>query len=224
MIRFPLLTADTAPRFVILANGEFPRTPLLLSILDRAAADPQGMIVCCDGATQQLLDYGLTPDAVVGDLDSVGAAALRLPPERLHHIGEQETNDLTKAVTFSVREYAPASICILGASGRREDHLLGNVSLLPHYARLCERVVMPTDYGCFLAFDGEAEICVGHPDRQLSVFSFGGSRVAARGLVWPMPPSPLSELWQGTLNRSLSDTIRLSSDSPLVLFLADELR
>ena len=51
---------------VILANGEFPTHEIPLQILNEA-----DFIICCDGASQNLLDYGLKPNLIIGDLDSV---------------------------------------------------------------------------------------------------------------------------------------------------------
>ncbi|ATR91800.1 thiamine diphosphokinase [Porphyromonas gingivalis] len=223
MIFFPSLTPETAPLFVILAKGEFPRKILPLAILRRASEHPEGTIVCCDGAIQNLLDYGAEPDAVVGDLDSFTASRHILPAEKLHRIDEQDTNDLTKAVTFSAETYSPREVCLLGTSGRREDHFVGNLALLPGYTGFFEKIVMPTDYGCFLAFNGEARIEV-ERGRQISIFSFSGSAVTAEGLKWQLRNTTLPELWCGTLNEAVSDTIYLSSAAPLVVFVADEVK
>ncbi len=57
---------------VLLANGDFPRHPVPLTILRRA-----GSLICCDGAAANL-PAGIEPDAVVGDGDSLPPAA-RLP-------------------------------------------------------------------------------------------------------------------------------------------------
>ncbi len=109
---------------VILANGSFPRRKCLLETL-RAAA----RIVCCDGAASALLRAGLEPDLVVGDLDSLDPVLKKRFGKRLVHESEQETNDLSKAFRACMAR-GWTSIVILGAGGRREDHLLGNASLL----------------------------------------------------------------------------------------------
>ena len=45
---------------------------------------------------------------------------------------DQETNDLTKAVNY-VKTLGFREVLILGATGRREDHTLGNISLLAQF-------------------------------------------------------------------------------------------
>ena len=59
---------------------------------------------------------------------------------------DQETNDQTKAVNY-LMEKGFRRIAIVGATGRREDHTLGNISLLMEYMRMGQKYVMYTDYG-----------------------------------------------------------------------------
>ena len=113
---------------VILAAGDFPRSNSVLHLLDEA-----DMIICCDSAAVALLDSGRRPDLIVGDMDSLQAELRERYADRIRKIDEQEDNDLTKAV-HAAMEYSPQCIHILGATGRREDHTLGNISLLARYA------------------------------------------------------------------------------------------
>ena len=62
---------------------------------------------------------------------------------------DQEINDLTKSVRFAHTQ-GYREVLILGATGLREDHTLGNISLLMDYAHLFKRVEMLSDYGLSL--------------------------------------------------------------------------
>ena len=101
---------------VILANGLFPTAEEPLRLLREAR-----YVVCCDGAACHWLQC----DAIVGDGDSV-PEELR---NRLIQIDEQEDNDLTKATRYCLSK-GMRRIVYLGATGRREDHTLGNISLI----------------------------------------------------------------------------------------------
>ena len=113
---------------VILADGDFPSTPVTMRILKQAER-----IVCCDGSAASLAEFGLEPTVVIGDLDSLPPEFKKRFSDRLIHVREQETNDLTKAFTYC-REQGWKNIVILGATGKREDHTLGNLSLLADYS------------------------------------------------------------------------------------------
>ena len=77
---------------VILANGKFPDHPTPLNYLERAKR-----IICCDGAADALVNYGLEPEAIVGDCDSLSPWVIKKFGDRIFRDLEQETNDLTKA-------------------------------------------------------------------------------------------------------------------------------
>ncbi len=112
-------------RVLVVANGEPPSGDLLHRLA--AAAD---LIVAADGGAIIALDAGITPDAVVGDLDSVSARpSLSFPPERLHRVPELDSTDLQKAVAFAIARGA-TQVDIVAAGGGRADHALANLSVL----------------------------------------------------------------------------------------------
>ena len=120
-----LLTIDA----VVLANGEYPTSPLPLKILAEAP-----YVVCCDGGADEYIRRGHTPDVIIGDGDSLSDENRRKFGHILHRISDQETNDQTKAVNFLLAQ-GKRRIAIIGATGKREDHTLGNISLLIDYLR-----------------------------------------------------------------------------------------
>lgn len=105
-------------------------------------------VIACDGAIEALDKAGITPAAIVGDLDSIPSCFRERYADRIHIVEDQEINDLTKSVRFAHRS-GEQEVLILGATGLREDHTLGNISLLMDYARLFRRIEMLSDYGIF---------------------------------------------------------------------------
>ena len=130
---------------IILADGSFPVHDIPLQYLREAER-----IICCDGSSDQLIKAGFVPEAIVGDLDSVSPEIKEKFSGKLFPDPDQETNDLTKAVRWCTeRNYK--DLVILGATGKREDHTIGNISLLIEYAREAE-VMMVTDTGILRPF------------------------------------------------------------------------
>lgn len=222
MRHYPKPSRTTLPQTIVLANGDFPRSSLALSLIDAWIREQEGMcLVCCDGAVNKLATYTpKLPDAVVGDLDSVSPELKTKLCNRIHHYPDQDTNDLTKTMKFVSEVLCKKAVTLLGASGGREDHLLGNLALLPSYTALLEDLVMLTDSGYFrlIREEGTVEARVG---QQISVFSFSHAPITLRGVHWPLENVALPELWGGTLNRATSTLIELSSPAPLLLFAAD---
>ena len=208
------IVSESAEYTVILANGSFPRRKCLLETLHAAAR-----IVCCDGAAAKLLHAGLEPDLVVGDLDSLDPALRKRFKKRLVHEAEQETNDLSKAFRACMAR-GWRNLVILGAGGRREDHLLGNASLLPMFAAAGAEVRMETDFGTFVpvlqstSFSRPA-------GTKVSIFSFHPEMpITASGLKYPLDKLRLPFWWCGTLNETDAPEFSLTFDgrAPLLLF------
>ena len=134
--------AATAPETVILADGEYPAEGIPATLLAQAR-----YVVCCDGAADAYTARGGIPSAIVGDGDSIGRTTAQRFRDILHIVPDQETNDLTKAFSFCM-EQGRRELTILGATGGREDHAIGNIALLADYARQAD-VQMVTPYGVF---------------------------------------------------------------------------
>ena len=203
----------------ILANGDFPRHPLALGALRSASR-----VVCCDGAADTLArrEPDLVPAAVVGDFDSAGRAARRRYPASVFlHNPDQETNDLTKAFRLCQRRRW-GRIVILGASGRREDHTLGNFALLADFSADAPGIRLVSDFGIAFAVRADARIRCG-AGRAVSLFSFDpAQRLTSEGLEWPLRDLAPDTLWRATLNRAAADTfaLRLARPSTVLVFLA----
>ena len=192
------------PRTVILAAGDFPSAPTPLAILEAATE-----IVCCDSAADELLRHGRTPDFIVGDLDSLSPRLRREFPERIVHVAEQETNDLAKAFRFC-RSRRCEHLTILGATGRREDHTLGNISLLADFAQEIPDIDMVTDHGRFSVVLRSGEF-PSVPGEQISLFAVDpDTRVTSSGLKYPLHDLLLRRWWQATLNEALGERFTLT--------------
>lgn len=146
---------------VILANGRFPDHTLPLSLIEKA-----DYLVCTDGAANDFIARGGKPDAIVGDCDSISAENKLLYAHILHPNSDQESNDLTKSVQFCIQN-GRREIAIVGGTGYREDHTLGNISLLADYMEEAT-VMMVTNYGIFSPMRGTVEFS-SHQGQQISL-------------------------------------------------------
>lgn len=187
---------------VILANGCYPVHEVPLNILQHASH-----VVACDGA----VSHYPQAEVVVGDGDSVPEAFRN----RLIQIDEQDDNDLTKATRYCLSQ-GWHRIAYLAATGRREDHTLGNIALLMRYYRDMDvEGIMATDYGIFTPAKG----CRTFPSvkgQQVSIFNFGSTRISSEGLKWDS--YAYRELWQGTLNEALADQFTLRADGYYMVY------
>lgn len=195
---------------VILANGTFPIHPVPLATLHSA-----DLIVCCDGAAEKLVAHGLEPGVIIGDLDSVPPSIRKKYQKILVQDSDQETNDLTKAVNWCMAADIK-ELAILGATGIREDHTLGNISLLADYSSRIDAVIL-TDTGSFRVY-GHSVIIDSHPGQQVSLFSLDPSlKVTSSGLRYPLNNLTLHSWWRGTLNEADGDRFALDFNGGLII-------
>ena len=195
---------------VILANGDYPTAETPKKILHSAT-----YVVCCDGAANKYLDNGFKPDAIVGDGDSLNEVHKKRYADILYSFEEQESNDLTKAVKFLLKQ-GKRHIAIVGATGKREDHTLGNISLLIEYARGGATVSIYTEYGVFIPCCNSC-LMNSYSGQQVSIFNFTGSGFSSKGLRYPI--YDFTNWWQGTLNECTGDSFEIDCKGEYILFL-----
>jgi thiamine pyrophosphokinase len=197
---------------IILANGKFPKHPSLHEKLHRAE-----VIICCDGAVQKLLDFGKNPTVIIGDMDSISEENKTKFANILIHDRDDNTNDLTKAVKFCINKGFD-TIEILGATGLREDHTIGNISLLANYMDVLTSVKMLTDHGVFTPIS-QTTTFESFPNQPVSIFSLTPQTpINTDGLAYPLKNRTFHSWWEGTLNRSTGEqfTIKINAGKIIV--------
>ena len=191
----------------ILAAGDFPRRGgRAWDILASASA-----VVCCDSAADAYRRrMRREPYAVVGDGDSV-----RGKFRNLVKVPCQETNDLEKAAAWC-RANGFESPVVLGATGRREDHTVGNV-----FRALDLGLEVVTDYGRFVPLEGRRTFKV-EKGAAISIFAPDRStRMKSRGLEWPLDRVEFRNLYCATLNRASASRVTLESDRRVYVYFAE---
>ena len=173
-------------------------------------------VVCCDGAADEYIRHGFLPDAIIGDGDSLSSENREKLATIFHQIKDQETNDQTKAVRF-LKAQGKRQITIIGGTGKREDHTLGNISLLVEYMRSGMEVRTVTDYGTFIPVS-DTQSFASHPGQQVSIINFGAEGLKGEGLFYPL--SDFSNWWQGTLNEATADEFTIHCTGEYLVFLA----
>ena len=206
-----MINEHYTPEAVILANGEYPTCPVPLTMLEEAS-----FVACCDGAANEYISRGHTPDVIIGDGDSLLPEYKKRFSSIILQISDQETNDQTKAVHY-LQSKGIRKIAIVGATGKREDHTLGNISLLVEYMRSGMEVRTVTDYGTFIPVS-DTQSFASYPGQQVSIINFGAKGLKAEGLFYPL--SDFTNWWQGTLNEAIADEFTIHCTGEYLVFLA----
>ena len=195
---------------VVLGNGDYPTHAYPLTALQQAP-----YIVCCDGAADEYIRLGHIPNAIIGDGDSLSAENRKRFASIFHPINDQNTNDQTKAIRF-LQALGKKRIVIVGGTGKREDHTLGNISLLIDYMQEGLQVEMMTDYGIFIPTYGTRKFAC-YPGQQISIFNFGATGLRGEGLAYPL--SDFNNWWQGTLNEATGSEFQIYAEGEYIVFI-----
>jgi len=201
---------------VIICDGQFPKTEYPRYLIKTA-----DFTICCDGAltkylrhSKNIFGFERRPDMVIGDMDTLSPSMQRKHADIIVKENEQEHNDQTKAVRWALTNISDIDlIYILGATGGRIDHTIGNASLLMEYTRMFDLgtigITMVSDNGTAFAVNDTVEFDCGI-GRQVSIFSPDNSlRIKSSGLEYPTDEVVFDNWWKATLNKASSDTVRL---------------
>ena len=121
---------------IIICNGKIYKKDLkkLIEINEPRKAIK---IIACDGASDFLRTVNISPDVIIGDLDSVSPQTLKFFSRKgtvIKKVYDQDKNDLEKAIIYALSKKYKA-INIIGFGGKRLDHTLNNLSILKKFHR-----------------------------------------------------------------------------------------
>ena len=216
---------------VIICDGQFPKSEYPRYLIRSA-----DFIICCDGALTKFLRNSRsifgeerTPDLVIGDMDTLSAGMQKKYRDIIIKENEQEHNDQTKAVRWALTNIKGVSrIYIMGATGNRLDHTIGNASLLMEYTRMFDleelgvNIEMVSDNGTAFAISDTTEIDCGI-GRSVSIFTPDSTlNIKSAGLEYPTDGVVFDNWWKATLNKASYDTVRLTfSHKSIALVVLD---
>lgn len=171
--------ADLPLRFesvlVIVGGGEVDAGVLAELVASGAS------VIAADGGADICASHGVTPHAIIGDMDSVNDLAAWRGRARLIKLDEQHSTDFEKCL-YSTQ--APVTIA-LGMTGKRLDHTLAALDSAARYARRRQIV--------FVDSDDLAWVCAGpvsfavKPGERVSVHPLQRVRFAkSHGLTYPL--------------------------------------
>src|SRR5262249_47259993 len=158
-------------------NGDLNDGPAVQAAL--AQPGPR-LVIAADGGLRIATQLGLSPDIVMGDMDSVGPAKLAEAVTRGAEIKafptHKDETDLELALTEAARRGCD-TIRVIGFLGDRLDQTLGNVYLLAlPVLESCDVRLVSHAQTTWLARPGET-IINGQPDDTLSLLPIAGDAV-----------------------------------------------
>lgn len=112
---------------IIISNGEINNYKFFSNIVESA-----DRIICADGGIRHAMNMKLTPDVIIGDMDSSSAKHIEYFREKgvefIQYPQEKDKTDTHLCVEYALS--FSTEIILLGATGSRIDHMIANISML----------------------------------------------------------------------------------------------
>lgn len=168
-------------------------------------------VVAADGGADTALRFGMRPDAVYGDFDSISQQAVQqIPQERLHRIAEQDTTDFDKAL----RHIDAPLVLGVGFSGARLDHALAALTVLATYPTRRVVLVGAEDVTFLLPPTLDLNLNAGSV---LSLYPLGAVRIESQGLTWPTEGLEFAPDGRVGTSNAVSGPVTLRPSAPKML-------
>ena len=198
-------------RTVILAAGDFPKKG---GAAWKLLASATRVVACDSAADAYRRRFRKWPDVIIGDLDSFSRPNLFPVPCSLIPVSDQDTNDLEKALAYCAQQGWRNPV-IVGATGKREDHTIGNV-----FRALAYGCTIITDLGRFIPVRNKATFTV-VKGAAISIFAPDPkTRMTSKGLEWPLDEVRFKNLYCATLNRATGTRVTLTTTKPISIYIA----
>jgi len=206
-------------RIIIFANGELPDLEKA-----RLLSHPDDYIICADGGTRHTRVLGLTPNLVIGDMDSIernqlqglqkADVAIELFPD------DKNETDLELAIRRAI-ELDPEHLLVIGALGGRLDQMFGNIALLSNNQLTTLDARLDDGVEEIFFCRGQSQVH-GRRGDVVSLIPWGDTvfGIQTENLKWPLQNEILyPDKTRGISNEMISDVASVKIDSGLLLIV-----
>lgn len=199
---------------LVICNGEAPPRSLLMPLLRS-----KPFILCVDGGANKARSYGITPDCIIGDLDSIMPRTRQIYSSvPVIHIADQNSTDLEKGLEYLLANGCRSAL-IIGAMGERPDHTMANFSILMKYHRRLSLRFF--DERCTVEIIPKKIRFTAAIGQQISLVPMDKcTGIVTSGLRYPLRRETLQPgVREGSSNEAVKSTISISLDrGTLMLF------
>jgi thiamine pyrophosphokinase len=153
-------------KILLIANGVMPEQSLINKLVKWA-----DLIVAVDGGANHCVKLNLTPDFIVGDLDSVTIENQdRFHKSEIVYLPDQNKHDFEKAFEF-IETLDPKEVRVIASWGKRFDHTLANLYVILS-KQTTFRTLFYDNEGILTSIDKE-NVLADAVGETISLFSFG---------------------------------------------------
>ena len=213
------MTTDSTKKACVFCNGQLKNPANVKQI-----ANDCDLLIAADGGAKYFSDIELTPQVIVGDMDSIDSDIWKSKSgiEHIRYPVAKDKSDAELAVEYAL-EHGYEQVILVAATGGRLDHTLGNIALVAGYPG---QVAILDGISTLVAVD-KSEKCVLHGRIgavvSLMPYSTGPFKVRTNGLKYPLQDECLISATHGLSNElSQTEACICVSDGILLVYIENQ--
>jgi len=203
---------------IILANGKPPRKSLFI-FFQKNEFDT---LLCADGGADSALRLGLTPDYIIGDLDSISKETIKKfrNTSKILQYKRQNDTDVEKCLKFAIKNKFDEAL-LIGVTGNRLDHTICNLGIvLKFFSKIKLSLLAENSY--LKPYTGDVQLKT-QEGEIISLYGFDKkTKITSKGLKYPLKniSLPFGEN-ESTSNVSTSNSIQLRIRKGIIFIIRD---
>jgi len=203
---------------IILANGKPPKKSVITFFQKKGF----NKLICADGGSNSALKMKLIPDVIIGDLDSISAAALKefKSFSKIIRLKGQNDTDVEKCLKYAYRNKYDEAL-LVGATGNRLDHTFCNLGIVLKFFHQIKISLIAED--SFLkAYSGNVELKT-FPGETISLYGLSPkTKITSNGLKYELKNVALPfGVRESTSNITKKNLVKLKIVNGVVFVIRD---
>jgi thiamine pyrophosphokinase len=203
---------------IILANGKSPAKATINYLHLAGYRD----LICADGGANSAKKLGITPDYIIGDLDSVKNEILSYFRNKsiIIQLKRQNDTDVEKCLKFAIKKKYD-EVILLGAIGDRLDHSFCNLGIIiKFFSQIKIRII--SGKSILTPYMGKEELKTVKGET-ISLYGFDEkTKITSNGLKYQLKKSslPIGKR-ESTSNVAVKESIQLKIDGGIIFVIRD---
>jgi thiamine pyrophosphokinase len=172
---------------IILANGKAPQK----SVIQFLKKKNYSTLICADGGADRAKKLGLTPDYIIGDLDSIEKQTISFykNKSKIIKLKRQNDTDVEKCLKFAIKNKFKEAV-LLGVTGDRLDHTFCNLGIIIKFFKKIKLQLIAED-SLLVPYSGEVELLT-IPGETISLYGFDRkTKITSEGLKYSLKNNSL---------------------------------
>jgi thiamine pyrophosphokinase len=165
---------------IIFGNGSPPQKAQLEYLMNSGYST----LICADGGAEKIREYGMIPDVIIGDFDSVTADTLEFFRDKVKimQYRRQNDTDIEKSIKYAASKGFTEAV-LTAVTGDRLDHSFCNLGVVLKFRGMLKLSIL-SFRSVLTVITGVSEFAT-EPGETISVYGLDSSTVfSSRGLKY----------------------------------------